>query len=203
MTEIQELSLNQKASSAKFLTLFYTYRRWLLTLAGKIVKRTRTRTRRRQDWLVFVCLAVWLAGCHFPAQPLLALPHIQHHCRRIGRRTTTARYGKHQLAHHVGAMKTNGQQQFLHLTLWHLGRCSRRRTSKEIRSKGNMNSTMCAIESRIMRTLFEQGITITLNTRGQKGLLTNERLKGRSRQDLDIWRDTLCSWPHDRLTALT
>ena len=29
--------------------------------------------------MVFVCLAVWLAGCHLLAQRLVALPHNQHH----------------------------------------------------------------------------------------------------------------------------
>ena len=40
------------------------------------------KTTTTRIWMVFVCLAVWLAGCHFPAQRLLALPHIQHHSRR-------------------------------------------------------------------------------------------------------------------------
>ena len=85
--EIQELSLYQKSSSAKFFTL-YIYRRWQLTPAGKIGKTTTTRMGR-QEWIVLGCLAVWLAGCHLPAQPLLALPHTQHNSRRKERRKTT------------------------------------------------------------------------------------------------------------------
>ena len=87
--EIQELSLYQKSSSAKFYTL-YIYRRWQLTPAGKIGKTTTTTTRiRKQEKMVLGCLAVWLAGCHLPAQPLLALPHTWHNSRRRERRKTT------------------------------------------------------------------------------------------------------------------
>ena len=80
--------------------------------------------------MVFVCLAVWLAGCHFPAQRLLALPHIEHHSQRNEKRgkraitTTTPQWTKRERTRRASYEK----QQQPHIE--HHCRCSRRRAVK-------------------------------------------------------------------------